>query len=446
MSTDKYKTKSIVSYLLSSAAIVGVLTQGSVAIAGQALSLHQVLDKSDTSPKVERARSFSEEVSWKKVETYSGFLPSLTANGTYLFDKKYVMTDINLGSPLEIPQIIPTTSYGLTAQWLLFDGFANFDRFSAAKDFEAAGKKEYSWARFQQERETILLFYRALAARSLQKVTEQNVKTFEDHLSDARLLKKTGISTNFDVLRVEVQVSEAKSEFMSASDLVQMSVLRLGESLGEDYSQVELAGEMPVLSPELLKSLKDKDIAGREDLEALRLRRNGLEQNVDSTGKHWVPKVSAFGQYLKYNSKNDRFEDNNAFRDAYSVGLQATWNLFEGFSSVAKNHEAVEQRYQAEKTLMMGELKATNDTEFWKKKYIYFCNVFQSRQSDIQKATESVRLAKEGRKVGVRTNTDLLDAELELFRAQASGVNAQIGAIEALISLELATGQKIYSF
>ena len=94
----------------------------------------------------------------------------------------------------------------------------------------------------------------------------------------------------------------------------------------------------------------------------------------------------------------------------------------------------------------MGELKAANDVEFWKKKLMYFISVYQSRQSDIQKAGESVRLAKEGRKVGVRTNTDLLDAELELFRAQASSVNAQIGAVEALINLELATGQKIYTF
>ncbi|MNT22599.1 Outer membrane efflux protein [compost metagenome] len=159
-----------------------------------------------------------------------------------------------------------------------------------------------------------------------------------------------------------------------------------------------------------------------------------------------MPKVAAVGQYSKYNNKNDRFDDSDAFRDAYTVGLQLTWNLFDGFASTARKHEAIEQRYQTEKNLVMGELKAQNDAEFWKKKFLYFCSVYQARQSDIQKAGESVRLAKEGRKVGVRTNSDLLDAELELFRAQASSVNAQIGAVEALVSLELATGQKIYSF
>ena len=64
----------------------------------------------------------------------------------------------------------------------------------------------------------------------------------------------------------------------------------------------------------------------------------------------------------------------------------------------------------------------------------------------MQKATESLRLVKEGRRVGARTNTEFLDTETELFRAQAGQVNSQIGAVEALINLELATGQKLYNF
>jgi outer membrane protein TolC len=80
------------------------------------------------------------------------------------------------------------------------------------------------------------------------------------------------------------------------------------------------------------------------------------------------------------------------------------------------------------------------------RKFTYFCSVFKSRQSDVQKSEESVRLAREGRKVGARTNTDLLDAEADLYRSQAGAVTAQLGAIEALINLELSTGQALYHF
>jgi outer membrane protein TolC len=101
---------------------------------------------------------------------------------------------------------------------------------------------------------------------------------------------------------------------------------------------------------------------------------------------------------------------------------------------------------QTEKTLKISELKAQQDVALWKRKFKYFQSVFKSRQSDIGKATESVRLAREGRRVGSRTNTDLLDAETDLFRAQAGAVKAQLGIIEALINLELSTGRKLYEF
>ena len=62
------------------------------------------------------------------------------------------------------------------------------------------------------------------------------------------------------------------------------------------------------------------------------------------------------------------------------------------------------------------------------------------------KSEESFRLAKVGQKEGTRTTTDLLDAEAELFRAKANAINAQIGSIEALLNLELATGQIFHDF
>jgi outer membrane protein TolC len=63
--------------------------------------------------------------------------------------------------------------------------------------------------------------------------------------------------------------------------------------------------------------------------------------------------------------------------------------------------------------------------------------------SDQSRSSEAVRLAKEGRRAGARTSSELLDAELDLFRARAGVVNAQVGMIESLIQLELATGKEL---
>jgi len=152
------------------------------------------------------------------------------------------------------------------------------------------------------------------------------------------------------------------------------------------------------------------------------------------------------GEFDHYNNRNDRFQDADAFRDSYMAGINLTWNLFDGMVSTSRSGQAEQQALQVEKSLGMARIKAKQDFEYWKRKYLYFCTVYKSRMSDIDRSKESVRLAQEGRRAGVRTSTELLDAESDLFRSRAGLITAQMGAIEALVNLELVSGQKLFDF
>lgn len=399
----------------------------------------------DHSPLIQKQKSVREEVSWKRVEAYSGFLPTLTAQGTYLTDYQYVLTDIKFGlAPVTVPQVIPTTNYYLTAQWSIFDGFASTNRLRAAQSFERAAENELQWTQFQVQRQIQLQFFKALAAKILKDTAEQNLKTFQDHLTAVNSFKKAGLSTNYDVLRVEVQVSESQSEVLNANDNYELSKSKLAEMMGADVSIQDLEGDLPVLQTSLIENVNFENLPERYDLLALKNSVAGFDAQESSMSRYWIPRVSLFGQYQRYNNKNDRFNDDGAFRDAHQVGINFTWNLFDGMVSIAKSKQSIEQRFQAEKNLAIAQLKAKQDLAFWKRKFIYYCQVYTARTGDTQKATEFVRLAQEGRKAGTRTNTDLLDAENELYRAQAGVVNAQIGALEALTNLELTSGQEFY--
>lgn len=415
------------------------------AAAPRPLTLQEALGEFETSPRVERMASVAEETSWKRNETLSYLLPKVSANASRLLDTKLVLVDIPFnGVMTSIPQIIPKTTYGLGVEWVLFDGLASFERMAAAKAFERAAKKDLDWTKFQGSRDVVLLFYRALAAQTLKDVAESNMKTLQDHLNDVRLFKQAGAGTKFDVLRVEVQNSEANSELMNATDNVSISLLRLGEILGEDMSGRTLQGQLPVLAPELVKDLKYEEHE-RGDLEALRERLTGADRNARAANRFWIPRVSFNGQYQQYNNRTDDLTG-EGFRNAYSAAINLNWNLYDGGVSYARDRQAVEQRVQAEKSLELARLKSSTDFEYWRRRYLYNASIYRTRLSDVEKSTESVRLAKEGRRVGTRTNTDLLDAESELFRARAGLVNSQIGAIEALINLEVATGQTLFKF
>lgn len=397
------------------------------------------------SPEVQSKASQVEEARWRKIESYSSWLPKIQASGNYLLDKKYVFTDIPFnGVMMSIPGIVPTSVFQLTGTIGLFDGFASTARAQAVSQLSRAAEDELRWSKFKLERTVVLEYYRALASRTLAKVAENNLKTLQDHLHDVQAFRRSGLSTNYDVLRVEVQVSEAEAEVMNTKDNVEVAATHLGQVLGQEDA-VEPVGKLPELKPELVSNVKTES-TDRADIAALVKKVEGYDDLDSAANRHWIPRLGAFGNYQYYNNRNDGFDDWKNYRNAYQVGLSLTWDLFDGFASVAKHQQAVEQRVQAEKALRLTQLKAKEDGARWLRKFKYFCSVYKSRQSDVQKSEESVRLAQEGRKVGARTNTDLLDAEADLYRSQAGAITAQLGAIEALINLELSTGQALYNF
>lgn len=408
-----------------------------------AVSLEQAIATGlGQSPKLQQAESQSREQHAKKLESYSGFLPSVSAGATYLTSKNYLLTDVNLGgNTMTIPQIIPTSNFTLTATLPLFDGFANVNRLQSASHFEDAADLELDWARFQIEREITLQYYRAVAAKSLKSVAEQNVKTLEDHLKDVSLFKKSGMSTNYDVLRVEVQLSEARNELLNSLDNVALAKGKLAEVMGvEDVDDVD--SDLPAPQQNAAK-VALSDLQTRGDLRALSEKTAGFEKLEDASAKYWVPRVNLFGQYSYYNNRNDEFTAWDRYRDGYQVGISLNWNLFDGLASMSRARQSVEQKTRADKGLTIARLHAKQDLDLWSRKLQYFSGVYKSKVADISRSQEAVRLAREGRRVGVRTNTELLDAEIDLFRSQAGAVNAQLGALEAKINLELAAGKPI---
>lgn len=401
------------------------------------------------SPDLLRSESVAKEAKWKKIETYNGFLPSLSAQANYLTSKKYVFTNVKIGdSPtaVAIPGIVPTSILTLQASLPLFDGFASTNRLRGAQVFERAAQNEHEWAKFQTEREVSLHFYRAIAAKTIQNVFTENLRTLQDHLKEAKLFQRAGTSTNYDILRVEVQVSEAESELLDATDNVDIAKGKLAELLGHETDERELDGELPVLDPGLVAGHDLNTMEGRLDLAALEYKTQSLGYQEAAASRYFVPRLSLFSQYQYYNNLSDDLTTAQDYRNAYQVGLNLTWNIFDGMGSIARSKQSVEQHYQAQRTLRKERLKASTNINIWKRKFLHNCSLYQARLDDVRKSKETVRLARSGQKVGARTNTDVLDAVYELLRAQAGVVNAQLGAIEALINLELVTGQKLYTF
>jgi len=414
-------------------------------VAATSLSLDQAISEAfRNSPAVQIADSKVREDEGRKWQSYASVLPRLSAGYNQIFSQNDLAQDFPLnGTVIAVPQIQPEYLYNLSLVVPVFDGFANWAKVSAAKQFETATIRDQSWARFRLQREIELQFFRTLSNQILTEVAEQNLTTLTDHLRDVELFRKAGVATTYDVLRVEVQVSESRSEVLSSRDNLEVSRNKLAELMGLEKDPRPLTGNLPPVRVELADKIPRDQFPGRSDLAGLQSRVEALDSQATATSRFWVPSVNLFGNYFYYNNRNFNFPDSQSFRDAYTLGLNLTWNLFDGMNSIGNKRAVAEQKFQAERGLRAATLKAGQDFDLWKRKLAYFGTVYQSRKGDVERSSEAVRLAKAGRKVGARTNSDLLDAESDLFRSRAGVVNAQFGATEALLNLELATGVEL---
>jgi len=253
---------------------------------------------------------------------------------------------------------------------------------------------------------------------------------------------KGGAATGYDVLRIEVQLNEAKTDLISANDQVVITREDLDETLGNASDPRTLQGELPVPDPTLETKIGELDLPGRSDFQAASMRTDSLAQAESEALSFWIPKLSLSGQYSFYNDLDSSLANTSLFRSAYSVGLFLSWNLFDG-SAYARAKEASSKTIQSEKDLEAKRLHLPHDLTSWKKRYHYSTALYSARRSDVEKSLETVRLAQEGYRAGTRTSTEILDAELDLIRARAGVVNAQLASVEALINLELAIGHAV---
>ncbi|WP_413558660.1 TolC family protein [Bdellovibrio sp. HCB209] len=426
------------------AAALVVLLCAPMAVHAETLSLEDSLNlATGGSPQVKRAEAAKDEASWKKVEAYSQFLPRITLGGTHLLDEKFMIQRVSLGGPpTSIEMIQPYTIWSARAEWLVFDGLANFDRYSSMTYGASAAEKEADWAKFQVTQETKMKFFKALAAIELEKVANQNVKTLEDHLDRAKAFRKSGAGTNFDVLRVEVQLNEAQSEKLNSEDNTILSRQNLLVGLGVDDAGQSLAGVLPVPEAQKVASLQKPSKIERLDYQAIADREISAHKAWLAAYKHWVPKFTVFGQADYYNNISKGLQDQD-FNNAYTVGVNMTWNVFDGFASSAQAAQADARQVQARELTRQAKLKDSYDFDFWKRRYLYSAALYKAKTVDVQKAQESVRLATQSFKAGTRTSSEVLDAELDLFRARAGLVNAQVSAAEAMVNLELSLGKEL---
>ncbi len=402
----------------------------------------------ENSHELQELKSLSDAASWKRLEFLSTYIPHISVTGTHYLSAQYQFISVLFtGGAFHFPTAFPQDFVSLDATWTVFDGFTGWHLYRSASKKRDAATQRFLQANFELEQAVRSAFYQTLAAEEMVKVTRQNVATLQDHLSIANAMLKTGVSTRFDVLRLEAQLEEANAEYLLAVDDASVSRDNLAKVMGIskiDARNVE--GELPVPSKQNLPDNLTFSVDARHDLKAQMDQDESAQYQSKASFAFWVPNVSLFAQELFYKFGSfypSVILNNSSFQNAYFVGVRVNWNIFDGGRSLAQNLSDAAQAKAAEESYRKSLIPLPFDFAKWKKRYLYYVILYKARIRTVEKAKESVRLAKVGLRAGVRTHTEVLDAETDWFRSNAQVIQAQVEAVQAKIALEKTLGRHL---
>lgn len=347
--------------------------------------------------------------------------------------------------PIEIsPSIVNNYSLKATVQQPIFTGF----KISSAEniaEYNAEAQKED----FKKDKSDLIYnvknaYWNLYKAIAWKKVVDENVAQIQAHVTDAENFLKQGMLTNNDVLKVQVQLSDAQVRQIDAKNNVQLATIMLNNTLGLPLStQITLASSIQPVDRRFgaVDLLLRKAFQDRPEIVGMNFHIKAGEAGVTAARSGWWPQIALVGNY-NYLRPNQRiFPAQDKFKDTWDVSVAVSFDIWNWNTTGHQTTQAQAQLAQAEETLSM--LKDGVSLEVTQN----YLNVQQSKEriavseQGVTHAEENYRITNEKYKKGVALNSDLLDAEVALLQAKLINTQSLVDYELAMARLAKAIGE-----
>ncbi|MFC1769882.1 TolC family protein [Nitrospirota bacterium] len=406
------------------------------AYAERTLNLNEALDIALKGNHALRAVEHRQEA--KSEEAYiarSSFLPSLTLeerylvtdNPTYAFSsrlgqERFEASDFDV-SALNNPEEIHDYQTVLSIEQLLYSKQASMGLKMARHEARAAKldlKREKESVAYQ----VIRAYLGVIVSREYMNVTQKGVQDAEEHKRISRLRYDSGLGLLSDTLRTEVALKEAQSRLIEARNDHLIAKRMLGLLLGFDDSVDALT---PDYSTDEVPA--GDQTSSRSDIMAMELRVENSGNAVDMATSAYLPILAMSGSYIL----NDHETPFGSEGESYMVGVQLSWNFFDGGSTGHERAKAHHQQFEAMQILDGMRKEASMR--------IYEASLkMNAGKKALELALSREDLAEEGHRLIVSRYENSLSTLVELLDAQSVLDSARAGVIrqkgQYLIAIE----------
>jgi outer membrane protein TolC len=450
----------------------GLAAQAAPQAAGMTLSetLRTALERS---PRIEAARFALEEAEERVSEAWGSVYPRVDFSADYT---RNVSPAVNflpaiIFNPNAGPDEQVAVQFGADNLWQsmitleqpLFDGRA-FIGVGAAGRFQSL-QEEVLRGEIQNVLSQVrTLYYDALLAQEQLRLTENSLTRVREALVEVRALHKEGFGSEYDVLRLEVEVSNLEPNLRRAQNSVQQKLRDLAVELDVDPASLRVEGSLATLvlgdatantpaNSQLLASagagagaideeaLVQEALRSRSDVRQLEVTEELRVAELRAEQTTYLPRVSLFGNYAVSASQNgapDFFGNPRAY--SRRVGLQVSVPLFEGFSRNARVAQRRANIRVAESQSRFLRSRAESDV----RRYVQEVEESRLRAEGQKKAVAQAQrgfdIVRAEFREGIGSRLDVTDAEVALRQSEFNYAQAVYDYLSARARLDQATG------
>lgn len=269
------------------------------------------------------------------------------------------------------------------------------------------------------------------------RINTAAVRNAETSLKDAQALERAGLGTRFDVLQAQVQLANAQQDLTNSTAQQRVRQRQLAQRLSLAQTVNVIAAD-PVKEAGRWNLPIEETIVlafkNRAELEQQLVQREIAKQQRRLALSALGPRVSLVAQY----DLLDVFDDGVSIADGYSVAANVNWRLFEGGAARA-------QARQSEADMAIAETRFADQRNIVRFEVEQAYTSLESNLQNIATATtaveqarEALRLARLRFQAGVGTQSQVIDAETALTRAEGNRIQAILGYNRALAALQRA--------
>ena len=212
--------------------------------------------------------------------------------------------------------------------------------------------------------------------------------------------------------------------------------------------------QSPTYTGQLEVTTKDYDLLNsmtqalqrRPELAQQKLIIEAGEENIDIARSGYYPSVDLVGSYdfrRSYEPSDDRF-DNHI--DGWFVGVESTWNIWDGRATKGKVVQAKSQVRQDELNYNEARLQIEVEVRRAISELQGSTELLNAAREVTGQAEESLRLANERYNVGSSTFLDTLQARVALTDARNNELQANYGYLVSTVNVQRAIGETNYDF